>query len=164
MDSVIVFCAKYLFVAVPLLYLVALAQAPKKQRKTMIVSLIIASIVAVILDKLGGKLYYDPRPFVSQHIKPLVEHSADNGFPSEHTTFSMTIGILLFFYRRKLGGLAIVIAYIVGMARIAAHVHSPVDILGAFAIAIIAASVGYYASKKWLSSPKHHVGRSADSR
>jgi len=152
MDSVIVFCAKYLVAAVALLYLVAIVQASKKDRKALVISFIIAGIVAVILDKLGGKLYYDPRPFVSHHYTPLIQHAADNGFPSEHTIFGMTTSILLFFYRRRLGGLAIVIAYIVGVARIAAHVHSPIDIIGAIIFSAIAAATGYYATRKYLTS------------
>jgi undecaprenyl-diphosphatase len=164
MDSVIIFCAKYLFVVVVLLYIWAIYQASKRDRKALVVALVIAGITAVVLDKLGGKLYYDPRPFVSQNIKPLIDHSADNGFPSEHTIFSMTIGILLFYYRRRLGALAVVIAYVVGVARIAAHVHSPIDIVGGIAIGLIAASVGYFATKEFLEKPRRHDVRSQDSR
>jgi undecaprenyl-diphosphatase len=151
MDSVIIFCAKYLFIAVVLLYLLALVQASRKHRKALIVSLIVAGVIAVVLDKLGGKLYYDPRPFVSQHLNPLIQHSADNGFPSEHTVFSMTIAILLTYYRRRLGVLAVLIAYIVGVARVAAHVHSPIDIIGAIIIAAIAATIGYKSADKILN-------------
>jgi undecaprenyl-diphosphatase len=164
MDTIIVFCAKYLFAAVALLYLVALFQASKKHRKALIVSFIIAGIIAVILDKLGGKLYYDPRPFVSQRITPLIGHSADNGFPSEHTVFSMTTALLLTFYRRRLGALAALLALVVGIARVAAHVHSPIDIIGGIIIAAIAASGGYFIAKKALSQPRRRADQLPDSR
>jgi undecaprenyl-diphosphatase len=163
MDSVIIFCAKYLFVVVILLYLWAIFQASKRDRKALVAAFIIAGIVAVILDKLGGKLYYDPRPFVSHSVTPLIKHAPDNGFPSEHTIFSMTTAVLLFYYRRRLGGLAIVIAYIVGAARVAAHVHSPIDIIGGIIMAIIAASAGYFVTEKWLGAKRHAV-RPQDSR
>lgn len=144
MDSVVIFCAKYLFVLVVLLYLLALFQASRHQRKAYVAALIIAGIVAVILDKLGGKLYYDPRPFISHHYVPLIQHVADNGFPSEHTTFSMTIAVTLAYYRRHLGWLAILVALIVGLARIDVHVHSPIDIIGGILIGVIAGTIGYY--------------------
>lgn len=163
MDSVIIFCAKYLFVVVVLLYVRAFYQASKTDRKALVVALVIAGIIAVILDKAGGKLYYDPRPFVSNNITPLIKHAPDNGFPSEHTTFSMTIAILLTFYRRRLGILAIIIAYIVGTARIAAHVHSPNDIIGGIVIGLVAAGAAYFATEKWLR-PKRRAARSPDSR
>jgi len=164
MDPIIIFCAKYLFIAVVLLYLVALVQASRKHRKALVVSLIIAGTIAVILDKLGGKLYYDPRPFVSQHVTPLIQHSADNGFPSEHTVFSMSVAFLLTFYRRRLGGLAVLIALAVGVARVAAHVHSPIDIIGGIIIAAIAASAGYIIAEKNLGLPKRRAVRSPDSK
>src|SRR5438132_10951672 len=101
MDSVIIFGAKYLFLAVPLLFLFALYQASRKDKKQLIIALITALVIAAILDKLLGKLYYDPRPFVSHNLKPLVKHAADNGFPSEHTLFSTAIGTVLYLYRRR---------------------------------------------------------------
>lgn len=159
MDSVIIFCAKYLFAAVILLYILAVYQASKRDRKALVIAVVIAGITAVILDKLSGKLYYDPRPFVSHNVTPLIKHAADNGFPSEHTILSMTIGILLFYYRRRLGALAIVVAYIVGIARIAAHVHSPIDIIGGIVIGAVAATAGYFAARKLLDEPKHRVQR-----
>jgi len=164
MDAIIVFCAKYLFAAVALLYLLALIQASRKHQRALVLAFIISGIIAVILDKLGGKVYYDPRPFVSQHLTPLIQHSADNGFPSEHTVFSMTTALLLTFYRRRLGAAAIVIALVVGIARVAAHVHSPIDIIGGIVIAAIAASGGYLIAEKLLSQPRRRAGRSPDSK
>jgi undecaprenyl-diphosphatase len=98
------------------------------------------------MDKLGSKLYYDPRPFVTHAVKPLVAHTADNGFPSEHTLFSFTFAIVIFLFRRKLGWLALALGLLVGLARIGAHVHSPTDIIGAILMALAA---GYAA--KWLA-------------
>jgi undecaprenyl-diphosphatase len=164
MDSIIIFCAKYLFAAVVLMYLLALFQASRKHQKALVVSLIISGIIALILDKLGGQLYYDPRPFVSQHITPLIQHSADNGFPSEHTVFSMTVALLLAYYRRRLGALAVLIALAVGIARIAAHVHSPIDIIGGIIIAAIAASAGCTITNRILDRPKRRAGQSPDSK
>jgi undecaprenyl-diphosphatase len=150
MDSVIIFCAKYLFILVVLLYLAALWQAGPKHRKSLIIGLIIAGVAAVILDKAAGKLYYDPRPFTTHSFKPLITHSADNGFPSEHTAFSMTIAALIFFYRRRLGAAMAIIALVVGIARVAAHVHSPIDIAGGALIGILAGYLGYWlAEKRW---------------
>src|SRR5947209_171979 len=110
MDSVTIFGAKYLFVAVVLIYILIWAQANKKIRIELIASAITSGIIAAIADKIGGKLYYDPRPFVSHHLHPLIAHAADNGFPSEHTLFSMTLASVIFFYRPRWGILAMVIA------------------------------------------------------
>ena len=150
MDSLIIFCAKYLFLLIPLLALGAWLQASKKAKKQMLLAAFIAVIAAVILDKIAGKLYYDPRPFVSHHLKPLVAHAADNGFPSEHTLFSATLAVLLYIYRPRLGIAALAIALAVGVARVAAHVHSPIDIIGGAVIGIAAGLGGYAVAKRFL--------------
>ena len=154
MDSVIIFCAKYLFVLVPLLFVLVWRQAGKRAKNQLVLALVTALVAAVILDKIGAKLYYDPRPFAQHGIKPLISHAADNGFPSEHTLFSVTIGAVMAFYRRRLGLLAIVIALVVGIARVAAHVHSPVDIIGAALMGAAAGTVGYYFAKRILMGTK----------
>lgn len=151
MDSIIIFGAKYLFAAIPLLFLLALYQASPKHRKQLIVAILAAGIVAAILDKLSSKLYYDPRPFVTHHIKPLVAHAADNGFPSEHTLLSITIAGVIYLYRKKLGTVAMVIALLVGASRVAAHVHSPIDIIGSIIFGLAAAYSGVWLAKKYLS-------------
>ena len=163
MDSIIIFCAKYLFVAIVLLYALALYQASRKHKKALLISFVIAGITAVILYKIAGKLYYNPRPFVSQHIKPLIPHSADNGFPSEHTIFTMTISSVLYYYRRRLGWLAFALSLIVGLGRIAAHIHSPIDIIGGTIIGIASGSLAYWLTNRLLES-KRSGGRSADSK
>jgi len=150
MDSLITFGAKYLFVAVLLLFLLAWAQANRKYKTELLVAVALAGIIAVILDKLGGKLYYDPRPFVTHHLRPLIAHAADNGFPSEHTVLTMTISTVLVFYRPKLGALSFLIALAVGISRVAAHIHSPIDIAGGILIGFIAGITGYYLAPKLL--------------
>lgn len=162
MDQIIIFCAKYLFVAILLLFIVAWLQASKTHKKQLLLTVIIAVIIAAILDKLGGKLYYDPRPF-THGIKPLITHSADNGFPSEHTLFSMTIAGVIALYRRRLGGIALAVAAIVGLARMAAHVHSLIDIVGATAMGLVAAYAGFWLVQRYLVA-KRSGGRSADSK
>ena len=152
MDSLIIFGAKYLFLAVGLLYLIALVQAGKNHRKQLFLSLIIAGVVAIILDKIAGKLYYDPRPFTTHHFKSLVAHAADNGFPSEHTVLAMTLSAALIYYRRRLGALSFGLALLVGISRVAAHIHSPIDIIGGIIIGAAAGSAGYWLSQKILNS------------
>jgi undecaprenyl-diphosphatase len=147
MHSIIVFCAKYLFVFVVLVFGWGWLQANRKKKLSMAAAIILAGIAAAILDKLAGKLYYDPRPFVTHHITPLVAHAADNGFPSEHTLFTFTIATVLYFYRPKLSYLAFGLALLVGIGRAAAHVHSPIDIIGGIILGVIAGWSGYRLSR-----------------
>lgn len=152
MDSIIIFGAKYLFILVVLLLIITWLQANKKLKKEILTAAVMAGIIAVILDKICSKIYYDPRPFVSHNLHPLVAHAADNGFPSEHTLFSITLATIVFFYRPKLGVLAFAVALAVGISRVAAHVHSPVDIAGGVLIGVIAGWAGHFIAIKVLGN------------
>ena len=150
MDSVIIFCAKYLIVAVLLVAGLAWLRLSNKNKINFVVAAVCAGILAVILDKLAGKLYYDPRPFVTHAVKPLVAHAADNGFPSEHSLFSAALGGVTYFYSKKLGMAAFVLAVVIGVARVAAHIHSPIDIIGGIILGLIAGWCGYHLAQKFL--------------
>jgi undecaprenyl-diphosphatase len=104
---------------------------------------VIAVLIAVILAKIAGSLYFHPRPFVTEHIKPLVSHGADNGFPSEHTIAAMTLATVIYFYRKKFAAIAFLLAIFVGLGRVLAHVHSPIDIAGGLIIGLVAGYLGY---------------------
>jgi undecaprenyl-diphosphatase len=152
MDSIIIFGAKDLFVLVVLIWLVVWWQSSRKNRTELAIATIAAGIIAGILDKIAGKIFYDPRPFVTHHLTPLVTHAADNGFPSEHTILTATLAGVLFFYRPKLAGLAFLIAILVGSARVAAHVHSPIDIIGGLVIGLVSGYGGYYLTRNFWSA------------
>lgn len=143
MDSVIIFCAKYLFLAAILILGFVWLKVNRAKKLELVIATILAGVLAYGLMKLAGWLYYDPRPFVSQHIKPLVAHGADNGFPSEHTVFTMMISSVIYLYNKRLGFAAFVITLIVGTSRVLAHVHSPVDILAGIVVGTLTGFAGY---------------------
>src|SRR5437868_7475139 len=153
MDSIIIFGAKYLFIFVVLIWLWVWWQSNRKNRTELAISTIGAGILAAVLDKVSAKLYYDPRPFVTHHLKPLVGHATDNGFPSEHTLLTITLATVLLFYRPKLAWLAFGLALLVGIARIAAHIHSPVDIFGGIVFGLIAGYGGHYLAQRLRAKP-----------
>lgn len=154
MDSLIIFGAKYLFVALPLLFVLALYQASRPDRKRLIIAIVVAVVLAAILDKISSKLYYDPRPFVTHHVKPLVTHAADNGFPSEHTLFCFTFAAVIYLYRQRLGWLALGLSLLVGISRVAAHVHSPIDIIGSIAMGLAAGYAGKGLTDTYLTKKR----------
>ena len=140
MSSLIVLCAKYLFVVPPLLLLYALWRADGATRRQTVTRGLIAVVLAVGLAKGGGALYNEPRPFAALHLAPLIPHAADNGFPSDHTLLVFCCVFLLLPLSRPLAAAALVAACGVGAARVASLLHSPLDI-GA-SVAFAAASVG----------------------
>jgi undecaprenyl-diphosphatase len=154
MNSIIIFSAKYLFLSVIFILGFVWLRANRTNKIRLTVATIIAGILAYGLMKVAGSLFYDPRPFVTHHIKPLVSHGADNGFPSEHTVFTMTLSSIIYLYSRHLGAIALAITLVVGVSRVLAHVHSPVDIAAGVVIGAVAGMAGYYAAGKLISGQK----------
>src|SRR6266702_1148565 len=116
MDSIVVFCAKYLIFFIGLISIYTWYKT--KKRREFVIAIILAIVIALVLTKLAGALYFHPRPFVVENIKPLIPHGNDNGFPSEHTVAAMTLTAVIYFYRKKYAAAALLLALLVGLGRI----------------------------------------------
>ena len=141
MDSTIVFVAKYfLFVSLGVTVWFWW-RCDRATRIELLVRLVVGGLLALTLATVAGHLYYDTRPFVTEHVKPLFAHAADNGFPSDHALLTSFLGFSVLLYSKKVGAVLLAIAVAVGAARVAAHVHAPVDIVGSFVFSAVAALV-----------------------
>lgn len=138
MNFLIVFAAQYLFFVSIIIVGWFFVTLKNNLKKKFITLSLVSSVFTFAVAKLLGVIFNDPRPFVTDHIRPLISHAADNGFPSDHTLLTMVIASVVFVYNRKLGILLAVISFIVGFSRVLAGIHHPIDILGAMIIAIIA--------------------------
>lgn len=159
MDAVIVFCAQYLFLLVILLEILAVIRLGKNvNEKVRFASVVIvAGIIAFILSRVSSHFYYDPRPFVREHVKPLFPHIPDNGFPSDHALLTGTLTAAAYLFNRKYANLILIPTIIIGVARVLAKVHSPIDIAGGWLFGIIGAVAAYYIinwalTKQWGKS------------
>lgn len=77
-------------------------------------------------------LFYTGRPFdLFRQVIPLFPETG-YAFPSGHATFFMALAFALFFSHKKVGYVFIFFAFLIGIARIIAGVHFPIDILGGF--------------------------------
>lgn len=159
-NFIIVFVAQYLFFVLPILAAIIFFLLSGAERKKYFASLALGGILAFVIAKICSHFFFDPRPFVSGHVVPLFSHTPDNGFPSDHTTFGTTFAFVSFFYARKWGLVMIPIAVAIGAARVFAHVHSWIDIIGGIAVglaaSVIAVSLTLYVTKQ-LSARQHKV-------
>lgn len=136
-----VLIGKYLYLIVILIAVAYIFfQSRETQKKIIILSLISLPLTYVV-GFIAGKLYYDPRPFVVEHIKPLIQHAANNGFPSDHTLISTALAAIIFIFNKKLGIILGILALLVGIARIYARIHSPIDVAGSFLISIVVMTI-----------------------
>lgn len=157
MDTIIILLAKYLFLVVILIALIWAYIIYKKKRKDLIKILntaILSLPLAYIIAKILSHFIQDPRPFVVEHTQPLIAHAADNGFPSDHTLLTMTIAAIVFTFNKKLGIILTILSLIVGIARVMARVHHPLDILGSIVISIVSVYLVTIFLKKYPKFPK----------
>ena len=146
MTSLIIFAAQYLIYAIAIAGFVYVLQSPK--RKTMALLAVCALPAAYLAAKVAGWFWYDPRPFVSDGVTPLIAHAANNGFPSDHMLFGAAIASTVFVYNRPLGIVLWIAALAVGVARVLAGVHHAADIVGSAIIAPLAVALVYYILRK----------------
>lgn len=138
MNLLIVFGAKYLFVVIGLIALLVFMFANQQTKLRLIRLGVFTFPLAYLVGLILNAIVYSPRPFVVEHIQPLIQASTDNGFPSDHTLLAMTIACVIFVVNRKAGSLLVFLALLVGLARVLAHVHHGLDVAGSVAIAIAA--------------------------
>jgi membrane-associated phospholipid phosphatase len=138
MDGLITFVAKY-FILIPLVVAIYIFFKQKNdKRQEMLIILFCTGVLSIILAKIGAHLYNDIRPYLSDGTPSLFPHSGDpNGFPSDHTLLSSFLAFVVLYYSKKWGIFLLVIAALIGWARVAAHVHHAVDIIGSFVITAI---------------------------
>lgn len=135
MHSAIIIVAKY-FVVIPVAALVFIfVRSSNSKRKDIIIFSFVSVLCAILLVKFATTIYQDPRPFISDGVKPYFTSSTDNGFPSDHTVFSALLALIVFKSSRRLGLVLLLIAILIGSARVLAGVHHGKDIVGGLIIA-----------------------------
>jgi len=83
-------------------------------------------------------LFPIPRPFVIDNFSPLtLTIPIDGSFPSGHTAASFALAISVWLHNKKLGLFFILIALTIGISRVLANVHWPLDITGGIIVGIV---------------------------
>lgn len=88
------------------------------------------------------KLFFNvQRPFVSLvDIVPMFT-AGGAAFPSGHVTFFTALGFAIFLNHKRVGALFMLAAFFVGVARVIAGVHYPLDIIAGFSLGVLMAYV-----------------------
>ena len=108
----------------------------KEQALHGVLAFVLAWIVADIIKHFFPTL----RPFLTNGETALTLFPQHNGaFPSGHTAAAFALAITLWLHDRKVGWIYIILAITIGIARVFANVHYPVDILGGGIVGIVIA-------------------------
>ena len=154
-------------------------------RRTAVLWTAVACVLAYGLNLLLEQLIFEPRPFVNHTVHLPVTHAADGSFPSDHAAWSFAVvGMLAFalFSLRSYEGnsrqqaaagygsskwqlirlpllillIGLIVACLIGFARVFTGLHYPGDIVGGAVDGLIGAGIAT-ASSHWLSRPTQAV-------
>jgi membrane-associated phospholipid phosphatase len=143
-DTVIAWLANYLlWVIAAVAAIHGLLRERGPGRITAASSAVVGLGLTLVFIMIAAKLHTDPRPFVQNpELHPLIGHSADNGFPSDHSAAAGLIATLVALRDRRVGAALWVAALVVAWSRVAAHVHHLQDVTAGLAIGAVAAVLG----------------------
>lgn len=90
-----------------------------------------------------------PRPFVADpSIVPLISE-ASFSFPSGHAAFFFALSTVIYLHNKRLGIWFYVTSAVIGVARVAAGVHYPTDILGGAVLGIAVGLAAHQLVKRY---------------
>jgi len=117
-----------------------------------VLRILVASAIAMAIERGLGSFLTVPRPFVAKGFEPLVSVPLGEfytSFPSGHATLMAALGASAFLTEKRVGTITLICAVLVGVGRVLAGVHYPIDILGGFAIGGAAAGLVAYFSARY---------------
>lgn len=111
-------------------------------RRTAVAAGLSAGLGLATASLIGGAVGRD-RPFVADPggVHLFSSHAADASFPSDHATAAMAIAVAILLRKPRWGILAVVLALIVSIGRVALGYHYPSDVLAGIALGSAAALV-----------------------
>ncbi len=141
LDRLVIFLAQYTpFIFI--LFLLYLWFSNRDYKDTALYASYTA-VLGIILNFLIARLYFHPRPFMDKIGTLLIKHSSDASFPSDHTTFILSIAfMLLYFKKTRFWGIVLVaLGLCGGLARVYTGLHYPLDIIGSILVALISSAL-----------------------
>lgn len=140
-DNIAIVVSEYL----PYVFIAALIYlwfSSKKDGKHSVLFAGYSAVVGILINRFISFSYFHPRPFIENIGISLVNHVPDSSFPSDHTTFMLSIAAMLMFIRptRKAGSILFFLGLLGGASRVFCGVHYPQDIFGSLLVSLVTAS------------------------
>jgi undecaprenyl-diphosphatase len=113
-----------------------------KIKKEQVIHALFACLIAWVAASLIKHFFPTLRPFVINggDIDVLFPPT-DAAFPSEHTVIAFALAVTVFMHDRRVGWLFLASALLIGVARVLANVHYPIDIIGGAFLGTISAVI-----------------------
>jgi len=139
-DAIIV-CAAALVYIMAAAWLVVVARRRAWLTARTVVRLAALGVLAYAASKILTGVVSDPRPYLVEHVRPLIPVAHDNGFPSDHTLLAAFLTATLWWLDRRALAAFAVGTLLVMAGRLGVGAHHTIDVLGAVGIVVAAALV-----------------------
>jgi undecaprenyl-diphosphatase len=142
-----IFAAKYLIFIDAVLAAVVLVWLLARRSRLTVLQWFLATVVMVVLSyifaHIGAAMYSDPRPFTQDHVKPLITHAADNGFPSDHALLAAAIVAAVLLAAPLWIAPFVILGFLVDWARVGAGIHHVQDVAGSTLFVALATLIAF---------------------
>ncbi len=131
-DLLIVFFAQYSLYILVLTAASLIVMEPDFKRRYYFIFLTVLSVIisSGVVNTVIKYFYYNPRPYlVIDNVKTLILPPDSSSMPSGHMMFIVPIALSIFYFNRRAGMWFIGTTVLMGIARVIAGVHWPLDIL-----------------------------------
>jgi len=143
-DFLVKAAADYVLILIVLIGAYALIfKIPKGKRFKAYCRILVAGLTAYLLAKLVGSIYQPEtlRPFELIGKAAGASYLGNGGFPSDHVLFATAITCAVWFETKQkvLTWILAILVVVVGIGRILALVHTPLDVIGGVIFALFGA-------------------------
>ena len=147
--------AQYAFVALLAALFLVRGKWRSENGRHGVVAAGFSALLALGVAHLIVDLWARPRPYIAHpDVHLFIARSADASFPSDHATAAFAIAVALFLRHRRVGWVALGLATVVSIARVAVGTHYPGDVAAGAAIGAAAALVLWHPS---VRGPLHRL-------
>lgn len=161
-DSVVVFCAEYLPYILVLVFALLLIFSKKDKISKLRFLLFTGFSVLLargVITEIIRYSYFHPRPFVNNAVHQLIFHETSGSFPSGHAAFFFALAMAIMLAPTLIykwwGFVFFIMAILIGISRVIAGVHWPMDILAGAIIGATSSLIVYLFLKK--IAQKHKI-------
>lgn len=149
MHAVLVFLNTYNVFVLVALVLIYFWFINKQKAET--IRIFLSVFFAAVISLLLKYSFSYPRPFEVENTRALAGLSTSPSFPSLHTAIAFAAATNVTFHKRSVGIILLFIALVIGLGRILANVHYPMDI---FTGVIIGVSLAVFIETLYLPQRK----------
>ena len=141
LDEVAIFCASFLgYILIGVLFILLIKNF-KKYYKIATQAFISGIFARFIIVEIIRFIWHRPRPFISNSVNLLINHSPSASFPSGHAAFFFALSTLIYFYNKKTGILFLIVSFLISISRVFCGIHWPFDILAGALVGILSALI-----------------------